>query len=128
MKRFLPYFGILRRVWDKFALAILCGIIFGLATGFGLPFMTEKVFPVIFGDSDADAANTLWIVALIPLSFLVRGVSGFFNTYLISYCGAYILENLRQRVFVKFQELPQSFFQKHPAGDLPSPHAGWFQK
>ena len=73
---------------------------------------------MIFGNSNADTIQKIWIVSLIPLSFLVRGVSGFFNTYLINYCGSYILEQLRLRVFKKFQELPQAFFQKHNTGDL----------
>ena len=118
MKRFFSYFKILQDVWYFFVLAILCGALYGVATGFGLPFMTEKVFPTIFGERDITPRQRFLMVSLLPLAFAIRGVSGFFNTYLISYCGAYILENLRQRVFVKFQELPQSFFQKHPAGDL----------
>jgi ATP-binding cassette, subfamily B, bacterial MsbA len=108
----------LRQVRLEFALAILSGILFGIATGFGLPFMTQKVFPMIFGNSNTDTIQKIWIVSLIPLSFLVRGVSGFFNTYLINYCGSYILEQLRLKVFKKFQELPQAFFQKHTTGDL----------
>lgn len=32
----------------RFAIAIIAGIIYGLASGFGLPFMTAKVFPLIF--------------------------------------------------------------------------------
>jgi subfamily B ATP-binding cassette protein MsbA len=118
LKRFFSYFKILQDVWYFFVLAILCGALYGVATGFGLPFMTEKVFPTIFGEGDVTPRQRFLMVSLLPLAFAIRGVSGFFNTYLISYCGAYILENLRQRVFVKFQELPQSFFQKHPAGDL----------
>ena len=118
MKRFFPYFVILRQVRLEFALAIFSGILFGIATGFGLPFMTQKVFPMIFGNSNADTIQKVWIVSLIPLSFLVRGISGFFNTYLINYCGSYILEQLRLRIFKKFQELPQAFFQKHTTGDL----------
>ena len=118
LKRFSPYFKILREVWHLFVLAVLCGALYGVATGFGLPFMTEKVFPVIFGEIDVTARQRLLVVSLLPLVFALRGVSGFFNTYLINYCGAHVLEKVRTQVFGKLQELPQSFFQKHPAGDL----------
>ena len=118
MKRFSPYFQILKEVWLCFVLAIVCGALYGIATGFGLPFMTEKVFPAIFGDGDVEPRRRILVVALLPLAFAIRGVSGFFNTYLINYCGAYVLERVRTQLFGRLQELPQSFFQKHPAGDI----------
>ncbi|MFP6900952.1 MAG: ABC transporter ATP-binding protein, partial [Opitutales bacterium] len=51
-------------------------------------------------------------------AFLVRGVSGYFNSYLINYCGVRVLEQLRMKVFRKLQRLPLSFFHKNQSGDL----------
>lgn len=48
MKKFLPYFKLLLPVKWKFAIAIIAGIIYGLASGLGLPLMTAKVFPLLF--------------------------------------------------------------------------------
>ena len=118
MKRFVPYFKILNKVWHLFVIAILCGIGYGVATGFGLPFMAEKVFPSIFGNPDITTKQRIIVVSLLPLVFAIRGISGFSNTYLINYCGAFVLENVRIRVFSKLQGLPQSFFQKNSVGDL----------
>ena len=52
MKRFWPYLKMLRPVKWHFAGAIFAGIIYGLASGFGLPFVTSEVFPVIFGQAE----------------------------------------------------------------------------
>jgi len=52
MKRFAPYFALLRGVKYQFAGGLLAGLVFAVASGFGMPFMIQKVFPVIFGGAD----------------------------------------------------------------------------
>ncbi len=118
MKRFFPYFLILKEIWPLFFLAIFCGVIYGISTGFALPFITDKGFPIFFGKVEGNAIQRLWIVSLLPLAFLIRGISGFFNTYLINYCGAHMLEKIRLNIFSKFQVLPYKFLQNNPSGDL----------
>jgi len=48
MQRFRPYLKYLKPHSGLLAAAILCGIIYGLASGAGLPLMTKYLFPVIF--------------------------------------------------------------------------------
>ncbi|MDR1009732.1 MAG: ABC transporter ATP-binding protein/permease [Opitutaceae bacterium] len=48
MKRFLPYYAHLKQVIWPFIGAIFFGIIYGVASGFGLPFMASKVLPALF--------------------------------------------------------------------------------
>lgn len=117
-KRFLPYFSLLGVVRKHFAAAIFFGVIFGVASGFGLPFMADRVFPVIFGPEPPSMGVLLAVTALIPAIFLLRSVSGFLNVYLIHYCGGKVLEALRVRVFTKLQTLPLAFYQKNKSGDL----------
>ena len=117
-KRFLPYFALLGAVRLHFAAAIFFGVIFGVASGFGLPFMADRVFPVIFGPEPPSTAMLLTVTAFIPVVFLLRAASGFLNVYLIHYCGGKVLEALRVRVFSKLQELPLAFYQKNKSGDL----------
>lgn len=219
MKRIKPYLKHLLAVKWLFLLGILCGVLFGIASGFGLPFMVSRVFPIIFSTQDnptrlytqstsgdyvalgethsvklSDAIvyqnedgqtqplpedwtlltgeepriaehdipleslftrdeqgalqplkaslfiknkdgkfvpmahhfkppNT-WVllgaVSILPLTFFIRGVSGFFNTYLIHLCGARVLEGIRVDVFAKMQELPLRFYQHNTVGDLMS--------
>lgn len=51
MKRFRPYFAYLAEAKFTFLAGILAGIFFAVFSGFGMPFMVEKVFPVIFGSN-----------------------------------------------------------------------------
>src|ERR1051326_1141557 len=120
MRRFRPYFRYLRPQRSLLIVAILCGVIAGVASGAGLPLMIDKVFPVIFAENAAPltawqlVAVTLWI----PFIFTIRGIAGYLNVYLIQLAGTRVLEALRLDFFRKLQVLPLSFFQKNSTGDL----------
>jgi subfamily B ATP-binding cassette protein MsbA len=120
MQRLRPYFRYLRAQRGLLALAILCGVVAGLASGAGLPLMVKKVFPVVFAEGAAPL--TTWelvaVVLWLPLVFVVRGVAGYFNAYLIQLVGTRVLEGIRLDFFRKLQVLPLSFFQKNSTGDL----------
>ena len=120
--RLLPYFFLLKPLWLPFTGALLCGIIYGISSGFGLPYMIDQVFPKIFPNegsgSDLSFLELALYVGWFPLVFVIRGVSGYLNTYLINLCGIKVLEKIRVQVFTKLQKLPLSFFQKNQEGDL----------
>jgi hypothetical protein len=44
-KSFFPYFSLLKPYWVPFVGALFCGLIYGVSSGFGLPFMVDQVFP-----------------------------------------------------------------------------------
>jgi subfamily B ATP-binding cassette protein MsbA len=52
MKRFVPYFALLREVKFQFAGGLLAGVFYAALSGFGMPFMIKFVFPLIFGASE----------------------------------------------------------------------------
>ncbi|HUJ43712.1 MAG TPA: ABC transporter ATP-binding protein [Opitutaceae bacterium] len=120
MRRFRPYFRYLRPHRGLLALGILCGVISGVATGAGLPLMTNTVFPVIFSPAGAPLTHLqLFLIALwLPAVFVVRGVAGYFNTYVIQLVGTRVLEGIRLDFFRKLQLLPLSFLQRSASGDL----------
>ncbi len=120
MRRFRPYFRYLRPHRGILALGIFCGVLSGVATGAGLPLMINTIFPVIFSASPVPLSHwQLFLVALwLPAVFVVRGVAGYFNTYLIQLVGTRVLESIRLDFFRKLQVLPLSFFQKNATGDL----------
>jgi subfamily B ATP-binding cassette protein MsbA len=120
IRRFRPYFRYLRPQRGLLVVAILCGIVAGIASGAGLPYMVKQVFPVIFAQGATPL--TTWELALvtlwIPAVFLVRGVASYFNTYFIQLAGTRVLEAIRLDFFRKLQVLPLSFFQANSTGDL----------
>lgn len=118
VKKLFPYFKLLKPVKWHFIGALLCGLIYGISSGFGLPFMSHKVFPLIFGDNPPTDKMLFIAVAYLPTVFLIRNISGFFNAYLIGYCGVSVLEAIRLKVFTKLQSLSLDFFDIHKPGDL----------
>ena len=118
----LPYFLYLKPHLPSFLGALFFGAIYGVSSGFGLPFMTDQVFPKIFPSAGSSINLTSWeiffYVSWFPLVFLIRGISSYFNSYLINFCGMKVLERIRVETFSKIQKLPLSFFQKHKSGDL----------
>ena len=53
MKKFLPYFKLLLPVKGRFAIALIAAVIYGAASGFGVPFMTAIVFPKLFSSNES---------------------------------------------------------------------------
>ncbi|MBC8128204.1 MAG: ABC transporter ATP-binding protein [Gloeobacteraceae cyanobacterium ES-bin-144] len=135
MKQFLPYYRHLRAVKWPFAIGVLSGIFYAVASGAGLPLMIKVVFPVLF-DSQAEVHKPyeIWMLNLlggvsrerllfftclwIPFIFIIRAIAGYTNSYLIQYSGMKVLESIRTDLFVKLQGLPLSFFKKNRSGDL----------
>ena len=109
------------RIW--LVLGVASGMLAAALSGFGLPFMTQYVFPVVFGEKPAPewlsgwlAAHlpedvsltqvTLWAAAmLVPLVMLMRGLATYFNSYLLTKAGMMVLTSLRSDVFARLQWL-----------------------
>ncbi len=120
LRRFRPYIHYLRENRSLLIVAIVCGIVSGVASGAGLPLMVDRVFPVVFA-TNAVPLTTWQLVAIVlwlPAVFLVRGVAGYLNAYLIQLVGNRVLESIRRDFFVKLQYLPLSFFSRNTTGDL----------
>ena len=135
VREFRPYFRHLRLVKARFALGVLAGIIYGAASGAGLPLMIKVVFPVLFNETDPRGSDFVlslqdrlrdvpadrllfFSCAWIPVVFLIRGLAGYTNAYLIQYCGQRVLEEIRIGLFSKLQSLPLAFFKQNKSGDL----------
>ncbi|MFM1851977.1 MAG: hypothetical protein RIS54_1661 [Verrucomicrobiota bacterium] len=120
MRRFRPYLSYLRRVRGTLIGALLAGLLYGAATGAGLPLMIKQVFPRIFSAEATDLTLTqlILIAAWLPIIFLIRGVAGYLNSYLIQLAGVRVLEAMRFDYFRRLQLLPLAFIQRQTSGDL----------
>ena len=131
------YYPLLWDIRATFGAGILAGIVYGVASGLGLPTMVKYVFPLLFRDSkgikevpgwllhiqrdwlhNSTTALTMLVCLFIPLVFLVRGVSAYLNTYLINKSGYLVLEKVRAQAFEKLQRLPMSYYHGNKSGDL----------
>lgn len=120
LKRFQPYFSYLKDVRLPFGLGLGFGILYGAASGLGLPLVTHKIVPFVTADDPPTGLALVAILAAIPLVFLLRALGGFFNAYLMAYCGFHVLERMRLEAFSRLQRLPLTFFSKNSVGDLMS--------
>ncbi|QYM77839.1 ABC transporter ATP-binding protein/permease [Horticoccus luteus] len=119
MRRLFPYLRFLRLVRGPIVKAIVYGIIYGAASGAGIPLLVKYVFPPIFQLHGAlELSTVVLIAACIPTVFLLRAVAGYLNSYYTQYAGVRILEALRGEYFEKLQRLPLSFVQSRQTGDL----------
>lgn len=119
-RRFFTYFAYLKTVRVQFAAGIAFGVINGVASGAGIPFIVKYLLPVLKDSASHDRLHFFIILGMVPLIFFVRALSDFLNAYLITYSGLHVLEKLRLKVFEKLQQLPLKFFQKNTTGDLMS--------
>jgi subfamily B ATP-binding cassette protein MsbA len=120
LRRFRPYFSYMRPVRGALGTAMLAGLIYGAASGAGLPAMVNYVFPAVFEGTERNLSlSTIALIAgYIPLVFLLRGIAAYLNGYYIQFAGTRILESLRVEYFSKLQHLPLSFVQSRQTGDL----------
>lgn len=124
----LPRFGLLCG-------GVVAGMVAAAAAGFGLPLLSQSVFPVVFGEAEAPAAVQgwmenhiapehremflLWAAALlIPFVMFLRGIATYFNAYLLTKAGMEALSELRCDVFAKLQWLSFSFHDRHSRGAM----------
>ncbi len=133
-KAFQP---MLRRYMKPQAGLIVSGIFFGAvaaaAAGFGLPFMIQHVFPMVFGETAVPAMlqqwvqeyvpegcradAVLWIAALIiPFVMTIRGVATYLNAFLLTKAGMRALSALRGDLFARLQWLSFSYHDRNPRG------------
>lgn len=122
MNRFRPYFRYLAAVRGPIAIAILCGVLYGAASGAGLPLLVRHVFPRIFSPEAGEVPllQVALVAAYIPFIFALRAASGYLNGYFTQFAGVRVLEALRLDYFRKLQALPLSFVQGKQTGDLMS--------
>ena len=119
LRRFKPYLPYLRPVRKTMIAAIACGIVYGAATGAGLPLMQKYIFPRIFEAKVPLPGWQILAVAMwLPIVFTIRGVAGYLNSYLIQVAGVRILEAIRLDYFRRLQVLPMAFLQRQTTGDL----------
>lgn len=118
---------------------IASGIFFGAvaaaAAGFGLPFMIQHVFPIVFGEvatpewivqvveryvsAEYREDAVLWTAAfIIPLVMSLRGLATYLNAYLLTKAGMRALAALRSDLFAKLQWLSFSYHDKNARGGV----------
>lgn len=113
-RRLLVYVSAYKK---QFTIAVLCMVFYAL-TDLAFAWLMKPLLDGSFVDKNQ---QTIILVPIaIILIFIVRGVSGFGSTYLMSWIGWQVIKNLRQDVFNKYLTLPARFYDDSSSGDLVS--------
>lgn len=126
MKRFRPYTGLIKAVKWPLIGGALFALLYGVASGFSLPFSIDRIFPKIFAEDPTAApvelstwelfAYAMWL----PFVFLLRGIGNFGSTYLVTKAAVRFVERIRTDYYSKLQAVPLAFFSRSSSGDLVS--------
>jgi len=122
LKRLRPYTRYLRPVRWQFIGALIAGLIYGVASGAGIPLILKEVLPRIWVEGpDPVPFGDLILVGMIMVGGMgIRCASEFANMYGMAYCGQRVLEGLRTDTFAHLQKLSLSFFERRRSGDTVS--------
>lgn len=106
-------FGMLAPYKKRLLLALL---------GMILTALTEPMFPAVMRlllDKGFGGKPTfsLWLVPLAIIGiFVLRGISTFMTTYMMTWVSSHLLSVLRQQMFSRMLDVPMGFYAKHSVG------------
>ena len=108
-----------KKYWIVFTIGALAMLIFAI-TDTGFAFLIKVLTDSFAGNVDSfDSVNLKWLLPIsVILIFFVRGLSGFFSTYNMSWISRHVIRRIRSDVYQKFLYLPTSFLDQKSNADL----------
>ena len=108
-----------RKYWIVFTVGALAMLIFAI-TDTGFAFLIKVLTDSFAGNVDSfESMNLKWLLPIgVILIFFVRGLSGFFSTYNMSWISRHVIRRIRSDVYHKFLYLPTSFLDQKSNADL----------
>ncbi len=111
-KRLLTYLRPYRG-WLVLAGACMVGVA-GLTAS--LAYLVKPAIDDIFFARDEN--KLLWIPLVVAFVYIFKGICDFGQYYLMAFVGQSIVRDLRERLFLKLEEMSVGFFVKHSTGEL----------
>ncbi len=132
-----------RRLW----LGVVAGLAYALGSGLlllAVKLVIDAVFPTAGTESleklkhlpatlrepverafaavrlDPHSPKLVWIIAVLPVAMLLRGLGLFLNQYLLQWVATYVVHDLRVKLFTHLQGLSLGYFGRIQTGDLVS--------
>ena len=101
--------------WKIFSLAILGMIVYAVTQ----PAFAALVKPLLDRSFVQHDPGSIRLIPLLVIAlFVVRGLSGFFAAYFISWVGRSVIKTLRAQAFGKLLRLPARYYDASSAGML----------
>ena len=119
LKTYLRLLDYGRKYWFVFAIGVLAMLIFAV-TDTGFAFLIKILTDSFAGNMDSfDTGDLKWVLPVgVIIIFIIRGISGFFSTYNMSWISRHVIRRVRSDVYQKFLYLPTSFLDQKSNADL----------
>ena len=119
LKTYLRLLDYGRKYWFVFSIGVLAMLIFAV-TDTGFAFLIKVLTDSFAGNMDSfDTGDLKWFLPVgVIIIFIIRGISGFFSTYNMSWISRHVLRRVRSDVYQKFLYLPTSFLDQKSNADL----------
>ncbi|HJL80775.1 MAG: lipid A export permease/ATP-binding protein MsbA [Gammaproteobacteria bacterium] len=108
-----------RKYWFVFSIGVLAMLIFAV-TDTGFAFLIKILTDSFAGNVESfDTGELKWVLPIgVIIIFIIRGVSGFFSTYNMSWISRHVIRRVRSDVYQKFLYLPTSFLDQKSNAEL----------
>jgi ATP-binding cassette, subfamily B, bacterial MsbA len=109
--------ALVKPYWFRLAVAMVCMAVVAGTTSL-MAFLVKPVLDEIFFKRNLATLNLL--PPFIVLLYVVKGVFGYGQSYLMSFVGQRIVANMREQLYSHLQKLSLSYFDRTPTGLLMS--------
>ncbi len=117
MKNYIRLLGYIKPYMRRLAEAIVC-IIVAAGANLYLPWIIKDMIDKVLAEKDMAMLNV--IAVGIVVTFFIRGIFYYGQSYLVSFVGQRVIIDVRDVLFQKFQRLPLSYFDRHQTGEIMS--------
>ena len=117
MKNYVRLLGYIKPYMRRLAEAVVC-IIVAAGANLYLPWIIKDMIDKVLAEKDMAMLNV--IAVGIVVTFFIRGIFYYGQSYLVSFVGQRVIIDVRDVLFRKFQRLPLSYFDRHQTGEIMS--------
>ena len=117
MKNYVRLLSYIKPYMRRLAEAIVCMIIAAGANLY-LPWIIKDMIDKVLAEKDMQMLNVISVG--IVVTFFIRGIFYYGQSYLVSFVGQRVIIDVRDVLFRKFQRLPLSYFDRHQTGEIMS--------
>ena len=117
MKNYVRLLGYIKPHIGRLIEAIIC-IIVAAGANLYLPWIIKDMIDKVLAEKDMQMLNVISIG--IVVTFFIRGIFYYGQSYLVSFVGQRVIIDVRDVLFKKFQRLPLSYFDRHQTGEIMS--------
>lgn len=117
MKNYVRLLRYIKPYMRRLGAAILC-IIIAAGANLYVPWIIKDMIDQVLSEKDMQMLNVISIG--IVVTFFIRGIFYYGQSYLVSFVGQRVIIDIRDVLFQKFQRLPLSYFDRHKTGEIMS--------